>query len=48
MRSTASYHDQEEVMEEEFWTERDGTKIAVGDMDVDHLRKHAADDHSQQ
>ena len=23
---------------EEYWTKRDGTKIAVGDMDVDHLR----------
>lgn len=25
-------------MKEEFWTKRDGTRIAVGDMDVDHLR----------
>lgn len=25
-------------MEEEYWTKRDGTKIAVGDMDVEHLR----------
>lgn len=25
-------------MDEEYWTRRDGTKIAVGDMDVDHLR----------
>ncbi len=23
---------------EEYWIRRDGTKIAVGDMDVDHLR----------
>lgn len=23
---------------EEYWTKRDGTRIAVGDMDVEHLR----------
>jgi hypothetical protein len=23
---------------EEYWTKRDGTRIAVGDMDIDHLR----------
>lgn len=25
-------------MQEEYWTKRDGTKIAVGDMDIEHLR----------
>jgi hypothetical protein len=25
-------------MKEEFWTKRDGTRIAVGDMDVEHLQ----------
>ena len=25
-------------MKEEFWTQRDGTRIAVGNMDVEHLR----------
>lgn len=25
-------------MKEEYWTKRDGTKVAVGEMDVDHLR----------
>jgi hypothetical protein len=39
MRPAAGYYSQEEeVMKEEFWTKRDGTKIAVGDMEVEHLR----------
>ena len=25
-------------MKEQYWTTKDGTKIAVGDMSVDHLR----------
>ena len=26
------------MSDEQFWTKRDGTRIAVGDMDIDHLR----------
>jgi hypothetical protein len=28
----------EQPPREEYWVKRDGTKIAVGDMDVEHLR----------
>ena len=28
----------ETVVREEFWTTRDGRRLAVGEMDIDHLR----------
>lgn len=32
------YLGNKEMPKEEYWIQRDGSRIAVGDMDIDHLR----------